>query len=59
MYYQLRPEIIKDGANDGWAIYQGANPAGIAVSQRGVAWPSDIGRHSKAANNQMAFDVTE
>ena len=52
MYNQLRSEIR------GFAIYDGSN-TNIPISQSGIAWPSDIGRHVKAADSQMAFDVSE
>ncbi len=52
MYYQLRTEIRS------FAIYDNSNNP-VPFTQTGIAWPSDIGRHKKAADSQMAFDVTE
>lgn len=52
MYYQLRNEIRS------FALYDGSS-TNIPISQSNIAWPSDIGRHVKAADSQMAFDVTE
>lgn len=52
MYYKLRPEII------GFKLYDASNN-NIAISQSGIAWPSDIGRHTNAADSKMPFRVTE
>lgn len=52
MYYQLRPEITT------FKLYDASNN-NIAISQSGIAWPSDIGRHTNAADSKMAFRVSE
>jgi hypothetical protein len=52
MYYQLRDEI------QGFKLYDSISN-NIAISQSGIAWPSDIGRHVNAADSQMPFRVTE
>ena len=51
-YYMLRPEIR------GFSI---SGPSGaVSMTQSGIAWPSDIGRHVNPSDlNQIGFDVTE
>ena len=51
-YYQLYPEIT------GFTI---TGPSGsVPISQTGIAWPSDIGRHKNPTDiNLAAFDVTQ
>ena len=51
-YYQLQPEISS------FALTSGATP--IPMSQSGIAWPSDIGRHVNPSNLDLAgFSVTD
>lgn len=52
MYYKLKPEITT------FALYDPSNNA-ITIKQTGIAWPSDIGRHTNAADSKMPFRVTE
>lgn len=52
MYYQLRDEI------QGFRLYN-QSKHNIPISQVGIAWPSDVGMHTNAADSQMAFRVTE
>lgn len=52
-YYKIRPEIR------GFTIKY-ANGSTVPMTQSGIAWPSDIGRHKNPSNmTQIAFDVTE
>ncbi len=51
MYYKIRSEI------QGFTL---ASPSStpITISQNGIAWRSDIGRHKNADSSKMAFYVT-
>lgn len=52
MYYKLRSEIM------GFKLYDASNN-NIGISQSGIAWPSDIGRHKNAPDSRMTFRVDE
>ena len=52
-YYQLHPEISSFALNDSGSIP-------IPMSQSGIAWPSDIGRHVNPSDLNLAgFSVTD
>lgn len=52
-YYKLRPEIR------GFTI-KNSSGTSVAMTQSGIAWPSDIGRHKNPSDtSQIGFDVTE
>lgn len=52
MYFQLKDEI------KGFKLYDQIS-VNIPMSQKGIAWPSDLGMHIDASDRQMAFRVTE